>query len=105
GGSVFKQAVVTAPRTVSRLVKFVDSRPLGQPGAHSCPALGAFTRLLDLRFIGRGGTAAIPLAPTVEDGCGDLSFAIRGPPQHWLEEDGSLATLVRKLGVRPVRIR
>lgn len=104
GGGAFKQTLVTVPRTVARLVSFVDSRPLGQPGAHSCPALGAFTRVLDLRFLGPGGAGAVALARTVEDGCGDLSFSIRGHRQHWLEEDGSLGALLRRLRVQPATI-
>lgn len=105
GGSAFKQTVVTAPRTVARLEAFVDSRPLGQPGWHSCPAIGSFSRVLDLRFLGSAGTGTVPLARAVEDACGGLIFSIRGHRQHGLEEDGSLGALLRALDVRPVRIR
>jgi hypothetical protein len=105
GGSAFKQALVTVPDKVARLVSFVDSRQITQPGWHSCPPIGAETRVLDLRFLGPAGTGAVPLARAVEEACGDLTFYIRGHRQHPLQEDASLAVLLRRLGVRPVRIR
>jgi hypothetical protein len=86
-------------------VSFVDTRQIGQPGAHSCPLISAHTRVLDLRFLGPDGAGSVPLARVVEDACGGLTSFIRGHRQHGLQEDGSLATLLRRLGVRPVRIR
>lgn len=105
GGSAFKQAVVTVPAKVARLVSFVDSRQLAQPGWHSCPAIGSFSRVIDLRFLGPRGAGTVPLARAVEDACDGLDFYIDGHRQHALQEDASLGALLRKLSVRPVRIR
>lgn len=105
GGGPFKQALVTAPGKVARLVAFVDSRQLAQPGWHSCPAIGSFSRVLDLQFLGPAGTSAVALARAVEDACGDLTFSIRGRRQRGLQEQASLGALLRTLRVRPVRIR
>lgn len=105
GGSAFKQVLATAPGAVARLVSFVDSRQIAQPGWHSCPAIGSFSRVIDLRFLGPAGTGAAPLARATEDACGVLRFYIRGHRQHALQEDASLGDLLRKLGVRLVRIR
>lgn len=103
GRGAFKEALVTAPGKVGRLVSYVDSRQLAQPGVHSCPEIGSTTRVLDLRFLGAAGAGSVALARAVEDACGGLTFSIRGGRQRPLAEDESLGALLHTLGVRPVR--
>ncbi len=105
GGGAVKEALVTAPGKVARLVSYVDSRQLVQPSLLGCPAIGPSTRVLDLRFLGSAGTRAAPLARVVEDGCDGLTFSVRGRREHPLAEDYLVGALLHQLGVRPVRIR
>jgi len=94
-GSAVPVSTVTAKWKIRRLIAFIDSRELRQPGAMSCPAITPSTPLLDLRFLRAAGTA--PLARAVEDGCGGLSFWIRGRRWPGLAEGGNLAGRLRKL--------
>jgi hypothetical protein len=103
GGGAFKQASVTAPRKVARLVSYVDSLQLVQPSVVGCPEIGPTTRVLDLRFLGPAGTRAAPLARVVEDGCDGLTFYVRGRREHPLDESYLAGALLHTLGVRPVR--
>ncbi len=93
---------VSAPWKVRRLIAFIDSRQRAQPGATACPMIGTTTPLLDLRFLPAIGGS--PLARAVEDGCGGLSFSIRGHRWPALAESGNLAALLRKLGALPASV-
>jgi hypothetical protein len=101
GGTDVLVSRVTAPQKIRRLVAFIDSRQLAQPGARSCPEIGPDTKLLDLRFLAAPGET--PLARAVEDGCDGLTFSIRGHPEPGLAEDADLGHLLRKLGALPAR--
>ncbi|MGZ4178947.1 MAG: DUF4232 domain-containing protein, partial [Solirubrobacteraceae bacterium] len=98
-GSGFPVGTVSARRTVARLVSFVDSRPVAQGLAQSCPEIGPSTRVLDLRFEGTEGGP--PLARAVETACGGLSFFIHGRRQRPLDEGGDLSDLLWDLGALP----
>ncbi len=95
-GQGFSVGAVNAPQDVARLGSFVDSRPVTQGFAHSCPELGPSTRVLDLRF--ERTDAGPPLARAVEDACGGLTFSIRGHRQRPLDELGDLSAMLWKLG-------
>jgi hypothetical protein len=99
-GGTFPVSSVRSSGKVSRLVAFVNSREVAQPGAWSCPMIGASTRLLELRFLPSAGSP--PLAQALEDGCGGLSFWIRGRQEHALAEDANLTGLLWQLGAIPV---
>lgn len=103
GRGAFKAATVTAPGKVARLVAYVNSRQLAQPGAINCPAIGPSTQVVDLRFLGAAGTGSVPLARAVEDGCDGLRFSVRGHRQHALAEGDSVSALLHRLGIKPVR--
>ena len=105
GGGAFKEASVSAPGKVARLVSYVDSLQLVQPSQIPCPAIGPSTRVLDLRFLGPAGTRAGPLARAVEDGCDGLRFSVRGHRERPLDESDEVGALLHRLGVRPVTIR
>jgi hypothetical protein len=105
GGGAFKDASVTAPGKVARLVSYVDSLQLVQPSQIPCPAIGPSTRVLELRFLGPAGTRAGPLARAVEDGCDGLTFYVRGHRERPLDERDEVGALLHRLGVRQVRIR
>jgi hypothetical protein len=77
---------LTAPARVRRLVALVDSLPIAQPLALSCPAdLVSAQRVVRLRFVSGGGEA---LARAVYTGfepepgfsgqCNAISFSVRG---------------------------
>ena len=93
-------STLTAGWKIRRLTAFVNSLQIGQGGVHSCPLIGAFTRILDLRFL-RTRDAA-PLARAVQDGCGGLAFSIGGVEQPGLSEDASLRALLWQLEALPV---
>jgi hypothetical protein len=99
GGVAFPVSPVTAPAKIAQLVAFIDSLPIGQPGATACPELGPATTLYDLRFLPASG--APPLARAVQDGCGGLAFSIRGRSAPGLAQDEDLAGLLWKLGALP----
>ena len=96
GGRERTIATVRAPARVARLVSYLNSRQLGQPGAASCPAVALHTTFLGLRFLGRRDQA---LARAVEDGCGGLMFALRGHHEPWLEEGTPLGKVLGQLGI------
>jgi uncharacterized protein DUF4232 len=98
-GPGFPAGTVTARRTVARLVSFVDSRPVAQGLAQSCPEIGPSTRVLDLRF--EGAEDGPPLARAVETACGGLSFFIHGRRQRPLDEGADLSEMLWGLGVLP----
>jgi hypothetical protein len=99
-GAAAPVSTVRSARKISRLVALVDSLQLAQPGVHSCPAIGADTLLLDLRFLPALGPT--PLARIVEDGCGGLSFSIHRRLQPELAEGPDLTALLWTLGALPV---
>ncbi|MGZ4243059.1 MAG: DUF4232 domain-containing protein [Solirubrobacteraceae bacterium] len=100
GGPGFPLSSVSGRRAEARLVTFVDSRPVVQDAGFSCPAVGSFTRVLDLRF--EGSPAGPPLARAVEDACGGLSFFIHGRRQRALIEGADLSDLLWRLRALPV---
>jgi hypothetical protein len=100
GGRAFPAGTVTAPVKVRQLVALINSRQLEQPGPRLCPVIGSFTRLVDLRFLPAMGET--PLARAVEDGCGGLSFSVRGRNQPGLAEATDLTDLLWKLSALPV---
>ncbi len=99
GREARRVATVTSRARIARVIRFVDSREIVQPGTvTSCPEIGPQTLVLDLRFVsGRIHASGRPLARVLEDACGGLSFWIRGRRETPLSEAGDLGRLV---GVR-----
>ena len=99
-GGAFPVSTVVAGWKVRRLIALIDSLQIEQPGtAYACPAIGPFTRLLDLRFLAAPGTS--PLARAVENGCRGLTFTIRGHTEPALSEQLDLTETLWKLGALP----
>lgn len=89
-------ATIVTPSTVAAVVRYINALPRAQPGVYSCPVITGPKYALRFRSI-----AGVVLVTVVEQGCGDLSFALggrRGPPLVEPSLD-SLAALLHRLGV------
>ena len=97
----FPVSTITARWKIRQLVALINSRQIEQPGvAIACPGLGPDSPLLDLRLMSASGSTQ--LARALEDGCGGLSFWIRGRAQRGLSEDQDLTAMLWRLGALPV---
>jgi len=99
-GRAFPVNTVTAPRTIARLVSYVNSLAITQAISMSCPSYAPGWALLGLRFLPASTSA--PQVRVADDGCFGLRFTLgkrSGPP---LMETVDLASKLWQLGVLPV---
>jgi hypothetical protein len=99
-GASYPASTVTSPGAIRHLIAWVDSRPRSQPLVIACPDITGTTPLIDLRFLGGAGQST-PLAEATENGCGGMSFSIRGRATPGLEENAPLVNVLWRLHALP----
>lgn len=95
GGRRSGPIVVSAPRTVRRIVTLVNRLPAAQPGVASCSAdIGPYVAI---EFRRAAAQAPVAVATADDTGCGSVTFTLNGRREHLLTDGPRLIARLEAL--------